>query len=127
MKSKESVLNQKEKQYYLIGLSYKKADVKTRGEFSLSTNQQEELLSEFKAEGYDSIVILSTCNRTEISGFVEHPYILINKLCNKVIGTVEQFIEVSYVLKTEVAINHLYRMVTGLDSQILGDYEIVGQ
>lgn len=127
MKSKENVLNQKEKQYYLIGLSYKKADVKTRGEFSLSTNQQEELLNEFKAEGYDSIVILSTCNRTEISGFVEHPYILINKLCNKVIGTVEQFIEVSYVLKTEVAINHLYRMVTGLDSQILGDYEIVGQ
>lgn len=121
------MLNKKEKQYYLIGLSYKKADVKTRGEFSLSAAQQEELLNDFKGEGYDSIVILSTCNRIELSGFVEHPYILIDKLCSKVQGNVDQFIEVSYVYKTEEAINHLYRMVTGLDSQILGDYEIVGQ
>ncbi|MCT4581252.1 MAG: glutamyl-tRNA reductase [Flavobacteriales bacterium] len=121
------MLNQKEKQYYLVGLSYKKADVKTRGEFSLSEEQQLALLNSFKEEGYESVLILSTCNRTEISGFVEHPYILINKLCNVVEGSVDKFLDVAYILKTEQAINHLYRIVTGLDSQILGDYEIIGQ
>jgi len=71
--------------------------------------------------------VLSTCNRTEISGFAEHPFQLINLLCKFSEGTVEEFAKVLYVNKTKEAIHHLFRMGTGLDSQILGDYEIVGQ
>jgi glutamyl-tRNA reductase len=48
-------------------------------------------------------------------------------LCKYSGGTVEEFAKVSYVYKNSDAAEHFIRIATGLDSQILGDYEIVGQ
>ena len=112
---------------YNIGVSYKKADAHIRGKFSLSKENQIALLKEAKENGIDGIFILSTCNRTEITGFAEHPFQLIGMLCKYSIGSVEEFAQVSNMHKNQDAIQHLFRMGTGLDSQILGDYEIVGQ
>ena len=112
---------------YNVGLSYKKADVFTRGKFSISNENQILLLNEAKANGVKGLFVISTCNRTEITGFAEHPFQLIKLLCKYSNGTVDDFIKVSNVNKGTKAINHLFRLATGLDSQILGDYEIVGQ
>lgn len=113
--------------FYNIGVSYVKADAHTRGKFSLSKENQLNLLAEAKAIGLGEIFVLSTCNRTEITGFAEHPFQIIGLLCKHSNGSVEEFAKVSYVNKNQDAIQHLFRMGTGLDSQILGDYEIVGQ
>ena len=115
------------KKFYLIGLNYKKADVETRSKFSLSKDQQAALLSDAKDMGVNSVVVLSTCNRVEIMGFSKHPFELISLLCNHSNGNVEEFADVSYVYKNSEASEHVIRIATGLDSQILGDYEIVGQ
>ncbi len=112
---------------YNVGLSYKKADVKTRSDFSISNENQVLLLKEAKEKGIDGLFVLSTCNRTEITGFANHPYELISLLCKYSNGSVENFVNVSNVYKNNEAINHLFKIATGLDSQILGDYEIVGQ
>lgn len=113
--------------FYNIGVSYVKADANTRGKFSLSKENQLALLQEAKEKGLGELFVLSTCNRTEITGFAEHPFQLISMLCKHSNGSVEDFARVSYVNKNQEAIQHLFRMGTGLDSQILGDYEIVGQ
>ena len=42
-------------------------------------------------------------------------------------GTVEDFQKVAFVYKNSEAINHMFRVGTGLDSQILGDFEIISQ
>ena len=115
------------KHFYNIGVSYKKADAKTRGKFSLSKAHQVALLEMAKEKNFDGVFVLSTCNRTEISGFAEHPYQLIQLLCHFSEGTVEEFAAFSNVYKNQEAIHHLFRIGTGLESQILGDYEIVGQ
>jgi len=112
---------------YNISVSYKKAEALIRGKFSLTKEAQIALLKEAKENGVDGIFVLSTCNRTEITGFAEHPFQLIKLLCKYSKGTVEEFAQVSNVYKNQEAITHLFRMGTGLDSQILGDYEIVGQ
>ncbi len=112
---------------YNIGVSYKKAEADVRGKFSLTKEAQIQVLQEAKENGIDGIFVLSTCNRTEITGLAEHPFQLINLLCKHSKGTVEDFATVSNVYKNQEAISHLFRMGTGLDSQILGDYEIVGQ
>jgi glutamyl-tRNA reductase len=113
--------------FYALGLSYKKADATIRGKFSLDTNAQSVLIEQAKAEGIESLIVTSTCNRTEIYGFANHPYELIKLLCENSNGSVEEFREVAYIYKNQEAVNHMFRVGTGLDSQILGDFEIISQ
>ena len=119
--------NNTSKKFYNVGLSYKKADVHTRGKFSISKENQILLLQDAKSQGIDGVFVLSTCNRTEITGFAEHPFQLIKLLCHYSQGTVDEFVKVSNVNKDKDAIHHIFNLATGLSSQILGDYEIVGQ
>jgi glutamyl-tRNA reductase len=113
--------------FYAIGLSYKKADAEMRGKFSLDENSKVDLLNQAKEDGIESLLVTSTCNRTEIYGFAQHPFQLIKLLCNNSQGTLEDFQKVAYVHKNKEALNHLFRVGTGLDSQILGDFEIIAQ
>lgn len=115
------------KYFYAIGLSYKKADAEVRGHFSLSDSAKQNVLAQAKQNGIESILLVSTCNRTELYGFAEHPYQLIQLLCDNTKGTVEEFQDVAYVYKNKEAINHMFRVGSGLDSQILGDFEIISQ
>ena len=120
-------MHNKSKYFYAIGLSYKKADAEVRGHFSLSDTAKENVLTQAKENGIESLLVISTCNRTELYGFAEHPFQLIHLLCENTKGTVEEFQEVAYVHKNKEAINHMFRVGSGLDSQILGDFEIIFQ
>ncbi|OUR93882.1 glutamyl-tRNA reductase [Flavobacteriales bacterium 34_180_T64] len=113
--------------FYAIGLSYKKADAEIRGHFSLDDAAKTALLNQAKDNGIESLIVTSTCNRTEIYGFAEHPFQLIKLLCDNTKGTVEEFQDVAYVYKNREAIAHMFRVGSGLDSQILGDFEIISQ
>jgi glutamyl-tRNA reductase len=113
--------------FYAIGLSYKKADADIRGRFSLDEDSKLALLNEAKENNIESLVVTSTCNRTEIYGFAQHPFQLIQLLCNNTKGTVEEFQEVAYIYKNNDAVAHMFRVGSGLDSQILGDFEIISQ
>ena len=113
--------------FYAIGLSYQKADAEVRGHFSLGDTEKQNLLLQAKDNGVESLIVISTCNRTELYGFAEHPYQLIHLLCENTKGTVEEFQEVSYIHKGKQAIHHMFRVGSGLDSQILGDFEIISQ
>ncbi|MCZ8229837.1 glutamyl-tRNA reductase [Flavobacterium sp.] len=113
--------------FYSVGLSYKKADAAIRGKFSLDALAKTNLLQQAKNEGIPALIVTSTCNRTEIYGYAEHPFQLIKLLCENSQGTVEDFQKVAYVYKNQDAINHIFRVGTGLDSQILGDFEIISQ
>jgi glutamyl-tRNA reductase len=113
--------------FYAIGLSYKKADAKVRGLFSLDVGKKQLLLEQAKASGISSLVVTSTCNRTELYGFAQHPFQLIKHLCENTQGTIEDFQKVAYVYKSNEAITHMFKVGTGLDSQILGDFEIISQ
>jgi glutamyl-tRNA reductase len=98
-----------------------------RGKFSLDDKAKLNLLHQAKAEGLESLIVTSTCNRTEIYGFAQHPFQLIKLLCENSQGTVEDFQKVAFVYKNKEAISHMFRVGTGLDSQILGDFEIISQ
>jgi|TARA_B100001248_G_scaffold215251_1_gene169986 glutamyl-tRNA reductase len=119
--------NETNPSFYVIGISYKKADAKLRGNFSLSPTKKANLLKQAKTSGIQGLLATSTCNRTEIYGLVEHPSKLIQLLCQNTKGSVETFEQVGYVLKDSQAIEHIFRVGAGLDSQILGDFEIISQ
>ncbi|MDO6759822.1 glutamyl-tRNA reductase [Tamlana sp. 2_MG-2023] len=123
----QNQINSRSSYFYAIGLSYKKADAEIRGHFSLDEDAKHALLSQAKENGIESLVVTSTCNRTEIYGFAAHPFQLIQLLCDNTRGTLEEFQKVAYVYKNNEAVSHMFRVGSGLDSQILGDFEIISQ
>ncbi|MFM1877142.1 MAG: hypothetical protein RLZZ241_8 [Bacteroidota bacterium] len=117
----------KHPRFLAVGLNYEKADAGLRGLFSLTAENSDLLLTRAHEEGVDGLIVISTCNRTELYGFAEAPQHLIRLLCAFSEGTESQFESVGYVFQNQAAIEHLYRVGAGLDSQILGDFEIIGQ
>jgi len=125
--SKLQSISFEEGNFYALGLNYKKADAETRGHFSICDTIQQNILQQAKEENISSLTIISTCNRTELYGIAKHPYQLIKLLCEHTKRTVEEFEKVAYIYKNEAAVSHLFKVGTGLDSQILGDFEIISQ
>ena len=118
---------QNNKNFYCVGLSYQKADATMRGMFSITSENKDILLSEAHRKGFTEVLLISTCNRTELYGYAQNPFQLIQLLCDHSNGLVDDFQKVGYVVKNKEAVHHLFKVGTGLDSQILGDFEIIGQ
>ena len=113
--------------FHIAGLNYKKSNVTTRGQFAIGNEQYAIILEKALALGINELFILSTCNRTEIYGIAENANQLVELLCSQTKGDAGEFNEIAYVKQGKKAIQHLFDVSAGLDSQILGDYEIVGQ
>src|SRR5882757_2271033 len=113
--------------FFVAGINYKKTDAAIRGQFAISNEQYEKILTLAPAYHLNELFILSTCNRTEVYGFAEDAAQLIRLLCTQTTGETATFTELAYIKNGLAAIDHLFEVSAGLDSQILGDYEIVGQ
>jgi len=113
--------------FWIAGINYKKADAATRGQFAIQNDQHTRLLEKALGNSLDEVFVLSTCNRTEIYGFADSVSQLIDLLCDQTGGSKETFLSSAYVKNGREAITHLFNVSAGLDSQILGDYEIIGQ
>ena len=113
--------------FFAIGLNYKKADAEVRGRFSVSENVQKEILIASKQSAVRSLTLISTCNRTELYGFAQKAKDLVTLLCEHTTGSISEFEKVAYVHQDQQAVSHLFKVGTGLDSQILGDFEIISQ
>ncbi len=113
--------------FRVVGINYKKSDAAVRGLFAVNQEQYARLLATAADFGISDFFILSTCNRTEIYGFADSDAQMINFICSVCAGDAETFTDISYSKCGTEAISHLYHVAAGLDSQILGDYEILGQ
>ncbi len=113
--------------FYIAGINYRKSDASIRGHFAISNEQNISLLTKLNAHNAEEFFILSTCNRTEIYGVAASANNLIDLLCTETVGDKATFKQKAYVKRGYEAIEHLFAVAAGLDSQILGDYEIVGQ
>lgn len=113
--------------FFIAGINYKKTDASIRGQFAVTGEQYDAILDIAPSFGINELFILSTCNRTEIYGFAEDVQQLAALLCSQTSGTIDIFRNIAYIKKGIHAVEHLFNVSAGLDSQILGDYEIVGQ
>lgn len=113
--------------FWVIGINYKNTDTVLRGDYAVQDEQYKEILADAAQYGIEELFVLSTCNRTEIYGFAPESYQLENLLCDHTSGAKEDFKKYAYRERGKEAINHIFHVASGLDSQILGDYEIVGQ
>jgi glutamyl-tRNA reductase len=113
--------------FFVTGINYRKSDAETRGRFAISQEKYVRLLEAAPAYGISEFFIVSTCNRTEIYGFAERVSQLTQLLCSQTEGSQELFSSLAYTKQGAKAVEHFFCVGAGLDSQILGDYEIIGQ
>ena len=113
--------------FHVIGISYEKADVETRGNYAFFDDYSDAFIPAAKANGIDDFFILSTCNRTEIYFFGDNPERMQEIYCEQVKGDVAIFKDITFIKNGKDAIHHLFRVSTGIESQILGDFEVLSQ
>jgi glutamyl-tRNA reductase len=113
--------------FCIAGINYRKSDMDIRGKFSLSTDQTIEILRKSSIKNISGCLALSTCNRTEIYGICNDPNVFAQMLCDNTESNIEDFHAHGYTFQGIKAIEHLFNVASGLDSQIIGDYEILSQ
>lgn len=116
----------------LIGISHKTAPVRVREKFSFTTEGLKEGLQKLKKiDSARGIVVLSTCNRMEIyaelvdvdSGVRDITLFLLNTF----LTGEDEIRRYFYTLSGADVVRHIFKIACGLDSQILGETQILGQ
>ena len=114
-------------QIQLIGLNHKTAPIKLREKLVFANDMLTQALLELKEKMSSDILILSTCNRTEIYQRASDSKTLISWLA-KFHNIKEMNLKPHlYTFKNEAAFSHACRVAAGLDSMILGETQILGQ
>lgn len=113
--------------FCIVGINYRKSDMHIRGKFSLSTDQTVSVLKQAATKNISGCFALSTCNRTEIYGISNNSNVFAELLCENTSNRLEDFNKHGYAYHGLEAIEHLFKVASGLDSQIIGDYEILFQ
>lgn len=117
----------------VIGISYKTAPLEIREQFSFSKDEIvpfSELLQQ--ETEINDLVLLSTCNRTEIYFSQDKhdnqtAFELIYELIKKFKGVTDHCWHFFYHRSNIGAVRHLFEVSSGLDSQIIGEDQIIGQ
>lgn len=120
--------------FLLIGLSHKTAPISVRERFSFGKDTIPPLLESLRGDNevcLDECVLISTCNRTELYAYVSKPaeevaprvldFILDHK--NETDTLSRHF----YIKTGNDVVEHLFKVVSGIDSMILGEPQIFGQ
>ena len=113
--------------YFSIGISHWKSPLAVREQFSLSREKSELLIKEALALGVKSIFTVSTCNRTQLFALGGNIYQLKDLFVKHTNGKARDFKKYGFYLEGNDAIDQLFEVSTGIDSQILGDLQIFSQ
>lgn len=115
----------------LIGLNHRTAPVAIREKAHVASRELEEAISSLRAlPGVEGASLLSTCNRVEaIVSATDEKAIeaVVEWLCQRAAVTRVELEKHLYVLRQEAAVEHLFRVASGLDSMIVGEPQIGGQ
>ncbi|MFF2092036.1 glutamyl-tRNA reductase [Paenibacillus sp. NPDC058174] len=116
----------------VVGLNYRTAPVEVRERFAIAEKEMQQALKQLKqTSSIMECVIVATCNRTELYAVVDRHH-----LCGHYIRSFmeqwfklprQQFTNHLYMYEDDKAIEHLFRVTSGLDSMVIGETQILGQ
>ncbi|HLR34192.1 MAG TPA: glutamyl-tRNA reductase [Tissierellales bacterium] len=113
----------------LIGVNHNISPIEVREKVSFTESMRIDGSSMILDKGIDEVIILSTCNRSEIyivSENIEDSVEEIKAFYSKFFNfpLIEKYL---FVKEGKDVITHLYMVTSGLDSLILGEDQILGQ
>jgi glutamyl-tRNA reductase len=117
----------------LIGLSHKTAPLTIREDFAFDSDKIN-IISQsiMQSSEIDGVIIVSTCNRTEI--YFTTPFRNVTDAARHIDGCLKEFVKTDITSKDHFyhffdkeVVNHLFRLISGLESMVVGEYQIVSQ
>ncbi|MFA5495273.1 MAG: glutamyl-tRNA reductase [Porticoccaceae bacterium] len=113
----------------VLGINHHTAPVELREQVAFAPETMAEALDDArKTLGIAEVVILSTCNRTEIYTATEASEgALLRWLADYKHAAMDSLAKCVYDSRGDEAIAHMMRVASGLDSLILGEPQILGQ
>ena len=114
-------------QLYTVGINHTTAPIAIREKVAFDPDHLSHALLDLMEHKVSEAAILSTCNRSEIYANARDPKMIIDWLCKYhgiKLKTIESHL---YVYENQEAIQHAFRVASGLDSMVLGEPQILGQ
>ena len=115
----------------LVGLSHKTAPIAIREKLTFPAHVQPEALAALICgDEIAEAVILSTCNRTEIYAVAASdagPDAVIDFLCDFHDLDRHELARYLYVVEGHAVVKHLFRVVSSLDSMVVGEAQVLHQ
>ena len=115
----------------VVGLNYRTAPMAVRERFWIGENRRCEALAQLsRAEGIEEVIVMATCNRTEFWLWAKDVTLAANSVM-RLLGA-EYGLKLCewkhfYRLLDEVALLHIFRVASSLDSMIVGEPQVVSQ
>ena len=115
-------------QFGFIGISFKQATLKVREKITFTDHKKIDFMQRAEQLNVDQCMILSTCNRSEIYYFYDEDgqERAMQKLLSEFFPEVE-VAKYAIFKKGKDALDYLFRVTAGLESQVLGEDQILGQ
>lgn len=114
--------------FFALGVNHQTASVELREQIAFNAERLSTLLAEQRYhESLKDLVVVSTCNRTEVYAMAEDAESLLKWLADANNIDVKHLIHHVYRYENAQAITHLMRVASGLDSLMLGEPQILGQ
>lgn len=112
----------------IFGINYQTADLALRNQLAFASEDVPKVLKRLISSGIvREALLLSTCNRTELYCITNDINFVINALCDMHGICPRSIREHGYVYADDKCAHHLFRVISGLDSMVLGESEIVSQ
>lgn len=113
--------------FAVLSVSFEKADGETRGKFAFFDENIKNFVTRVHEQNLGDAFVVSTCNRTEIYTTTSNYLFVAEEYCKTIGVNLSDFLQFANILTKEEALQHLFRVAAGLESQIIGDFEIIGQ
>jgi len=125
-------MNDKNLQLFVIGINHKTSTISDRELFQINKKEISSTLNYFQSrKEVEGVVIISTCNRLEFYLVLIQnidPFTIIKDFYfDKKLVDAESKKESFYLYKQSDVARHLFRIVSGLESVVLGEYQIQWQ
>ncbi|MCX7746404.1 MAG: glutamyl-tRNA reductase [Clostridia bacterium] len=117
---------------FITGVNYRTTPIQYRENLSFSRDEQQKILTRLKEiPGVLECVLLSTCNRSEVYIYADNCDFngeTVEKLLCEVKGLLlYEYKKFFYFYSSIKAVKHLFQVASGLESQVLGEDQILGQ
>mgnify|MGYP000163729693 FL=1 len=114
--------------FFALGVNHQTASVELRERVAFNAERLRTLLAEQSHQNQlNDLVVVSTCNRTEVYAITDEADMLLNWLAQSNGIDVNQLFNHVYCYEDIQAVSHLMRVASGLDSLMLGEPQILGQ